>query len=71
MRKNETAIRACLGCPVRRACREAGSQEKLTGVFGGDLLRNGAVETRGRDYIDALEAARERKRTRRTKRVAA
>lgn len=41
MRKTTDDI--CLGCPVRTLCRDAGMDNKETGVWGGIYLVNGSI----------------------------
>jgi WhiB family transcriptional regulator, redox-sensing transcriptional regulator len=58
----ERAKGLCRGCPLREACLEAAVQRhEPWGVWGGELLENGAVVTfkrpRGRPRKDAARLA--------------
>lgn len=40
----EPARAICSGCPVRMLCLEYGMDRRLSGIFGGELLRAGVVD---------------------------
>lgn len=45
------AVVICLSCPLRAGCEEYAAEVSASGIYGGNLYRNGVVTVRGEQRL--------------------